>query len=51
VCRHRVHVGLPHAGRIVTIELGDTTLGIIDSTGELLATVPRNGTRKYPKPL
>ena len=44
VARQRIHVGLPHAGRIVTIELGDTTLRIIDSTGELLTTAPRNGT-------
>lgn len=41
VARQRVHVGLPHAGRIVTIELGDTTLRVTDPNGELLATVPR----------
>jgi len=44
VARQRVQVGLPHAGRIVTIELGDTTLRVTDPDGELLATVPRNGT-------
>ena len=44
VARQRVHVGLPHAGRIVTIELGDTTLRITDGNGELLTTVPRNST-------
>jgi transposase InsO family protein len=44
VARQRIHVGLPHAGRIVTIELGDTTLRVIDPNGELLATVPRNST-------
>ena len=44
VARQRIHVGLPRAGRIVTIELGDTTLRIIDSNGELLTTVPRNST-------
>jgi hypothetical protein len=43
VARQRIHVGLPHAGRIVTIELADTTLRVIDPDGELLATVPRNG--------
>jgi transposase InsO family protein len=43
VARQRVQVGLPHAGRIVTIELGDTTLRITDPSGELLAVVPRNG--------
>jgi transposase InsO family protein len=42
VARQRVHVGLPHAGQIVTVELGDTTLRITDPNGELLATVPRN---------
>ena len=44
VARQRVHVGLPHAGRIVTIELGDTTLRVTDPSGELLTTVPRNST-------
>jgi len=44
VARQRVHVGLPHAGRIVTIEPGDTTLRIIGPDGELVTTVPRNGT-------
>jgi hypothetical protein len=39
-----VQVGLPHAGRIVTVELDDTTPHIIDSNGELLTTVPRNST-------
>jgi hypothetical protein len=44
VVRQRVQVGLPHAGRIVTIKPGDTTLRVIDSNGELLTTVPRNST-------
>lgn len=44
VARQRVQVGLPHAGRIVTIELGDTTLRVTGPDGELLATVPRNST-------
>jgi hypothetical protein len=43
VARQRVQVGLSHAGRIVTIELRGTTLRVIDSNGELLTTVPRNG--------
>jgi hypothetical protein len=34
---------LPHAGQIVTIELGDSTLRVTDPNGELLTTVPRNG--------
>ena len=44
VARQRVQVGLPHAGRIVTIEPGETALRITDSNGELLATVPRTST-------
>jgi hypothetical protein len=32
---------LPHAGKTVTIQLGDTTLRIIDQHGELISTVPR----------
>jgi hypothetical protein len=31
-----------HAGQIVTIQPGDTTLRVIDSNGELITTVPRN---------
>jgi transposase len=34
----------PHAGKTVTIELGHTTLRVIDSNGELITTVPRNST-------
>jgi len=44
VARQRIHAGLPHAGRTVTIELGDTTLRVIDGNSELLTTVPRNST-------
>jgi hypothetical protein len=43
VARQHIQVGLPHAGRIVTVELGDTTLRVTHPNGELLATVPRNG--------
>jgi hypothetical protein len=32
---------MTHAARIVTIQLGDTTLRIIDQHGELITTVPR----------
>jgi hypothetical protein len=43
--RPPAHPGrLPHAAKTVTIEPGDTTLRIIDHDGELIATVPRNGT-------
>ena len=34
--------GLTRAGKIVTIELGDTSLRIIDDQGELIAAVPRH---------
>jgi transposase InsO family protein len=44
VARQRIQVGFSHAGQIVTIEPGDTTLRIIDGNGELLATVPRHST-------
>jgi hypothetical protein len=44
VARQRVQVGLPHAGRIVTVELGDTTLRVTGPSGELLTTVARNST-------
>jgi hypothetical protein len=33
-----------HAGQVVTIELGDTTLLVVDPDGEVLTTVPRNST-------
>jgi putative transposase len=41
VARQRIQAGFPHAGKIVTIELGDTSLRIIDDQGELIAAVPR----------
>jgi hypothetical protein len=44
VARQRIQVGFSHAGKIVTIELGDTSLRIIDHHGELITTVPRNST-------
>jgi hypothetical protein len=44
VARQRIQVGFPHAGKTVTIELGHTTLRVIDSNGELITTVPRNST-------
>ena len=43
VARQRIQAGFPHAGKIVTIELGDTSLRIIDDQGELITTVPRRG--------
>jgi hypothetical protein len=44
VARQRIQVGLSHAGQAVTIELGSTSLRIIDQHGELITTVHRNGT-------
>ena len=44
VARQRIQVGFPHAGQTVTIELGDTSLRVIDQHGELITTVPRNST-------
>jgi hypothetical protein len=41
VARQRIQVGFPHAGRTVTIQLGDTILRIVDQRGELITTVPR----------
>jgi hypothetical protein len=44
VACQRIQVGFGHAGKTVTIQLGDTTLRIIDDQGELITTVPRNST-------
>jgi transposase InsO family protein len=43
VARQRIQVGFSHAGQTVTIELGDASLRVIDEHGELITTVPRNG--------
>jgi hypothetical protein len=44
VACQRIQVGFHHAAKAVTIELGDTSLRIIGQDGELITTVPRNGT-------
>jgi transposase InsO family protein len=44
VARQRIQVGMTHAGQTVTIDLGETSLRVIDQHGELITTVPRNGT-------
>jgi hypothetical protein len=44
VARQRIQAGLSHAGQTVTIELGGTSLRVIDQHGELITTVHRNGT-------
>ena len=41
VARQRIQVGFSHSGQTVTIQLGDTTLRIIDEHGELITSVPR----------
>jgi transposase InsO family protein len=41
VARQRIQVGMTHAGQTVTIDLGDTSLRVTDSNGELITTVPR----------
>jgi transposase InsO family protein len=46
VARQRIQAGMTHAGQTVTIDLGDTSLRVIDQHGELITTVPRTGTRE-----
>jgi hypothetical protein len=41
IARQRIQVGFSHAGQIVTVELSDTMLRVIDQHGELITTVPR----------
>ena len=43
VALQRIQVGFSHAGKTVTVQLGDTTLRIIDQQGELITIVPRAG--------
>jgi hypothetical protein len=40
----RIQVGLSHAGQTVTIQLAETTVRVFDQHGEVITTVPRNGT-------
>jgi hypothetical protein len=44
VARQRIQVGFGHVGKTVTIELGDTSMRVIDQHGELITTIPRNST-------
>jgi transposase InsO family protein len=46
VCRQRVHVGLPHAGKTVTVEVDDTSFRILDQHETMLAVVPRTNTEE-----
>ena len=40
----RVQVGMPHAGQVVTVEVADTTLRVLDEEETILKTVPRRTT-------
>ena len=44
VARQRIQAGFSHAAKTVTIQLAGTTLRVLDQHGELITTVPRNGT-------
>ncbi len=44
VVGQRVQVGMPHAGQIVTVEVEDTTLRVLDEEETILKTVPRRTT-------
>ncbi len=44
VTRQRVQVGMSHAGKTVTIDIGDTSLRILGQHDELIKTVPRANT-------
>jgi hypothetical protein len=46
VACQRVQVGLPHARKVVTVELHDTVLRLIDADGEILKVVPRTDTKE-----
>jgi transposase InsO family protein len=46
VCRQRVHVGLPHAGKTVTVEVDDTCFRILDQHETMLTVVPRTNTEE-----
>ncbi len=46
VCNQRVQVGMTHARKIVTVEVDQTVLRILDSVGTLLTVVPRTNTQE-----
>jgi transposase InsO family protein len=45
VVGQRVQVGMPHAGQVVTVEVEDTTLRVLDEEETILKTVPRRTTK------
>jgi hypothetical protein len=46
VCGQRIHVGLPHAAKIVTIEIADDHFNIYDQHETMLCMVPRTTTKE-----
>jgi hypothetical protein len=46
VCRQRVQVGLPHAGRIVTVEVDQAVFRILDDRDTIIKVVPRTNTEE-----
>ncbi|GAA3610568.1 hypothetical protein GCM10022236_10290 [Microlunatus ginsengisoli] len=46
VCGQRIQIGLPHAGKIVTIEIGDDHFNIYDQHETMLCMVPRTTTKE-----
>jgi hypothetical protein len=46
VSGQRIHVGLPHAGKIVTIEIADDRFNIYDQHETMLCLVPRATTKE-----
>jgi hypothetical protein len=46
VIGQKIQVGLRHASRIVTIEINDTTLRVLDDHDELITTVPRTSRKE-----
>ena len=46
VTSQRIQVGLAHARKVVTLELHDTVLRIIDDDGDILKVVPRTTTKE-----
>jgi hypothetical protein len=46
VCRQRVHVGPPHAGTTVAVEVDDAYCGILDQHDTMLTVVPRTNTEE-----
>jgi hypothetical protein len=48
VCGQRIHVGLPHPAKIVTLEIADDRFNIYDQHETMLCMVPRTTTKEGP---